>query len=284
MDEAGDYVTDFHLSFDAVRDLGYTPVEVAWRQPCDWDDFAIVYTAAPWDYPQHPDEFKQALAAIQRSNAVLINDYDTLLWNMDKSYLKDLQGRGVNIVPSRWFADISPSVIDAFFDDFESDKLVIKPNVGGNAADTYVLERPLPAELHELLLQRFVNREYIVQPFVDAIRDEGEFSLFFFQGGYSHAIQKVPKSGDFRVQEEHGADIRPSEPPAELKQLATDVFKNLDPVPAYGRGDWVRGLDGSFLLMELELVEPSLYLRTNRFAAARFAAALDQRFQEFASK
>ena len=100
----------------------------------------------------------------------------------------------------------------------------------------------------------------------------------------AHAIGKVPADGDFRVQEEHGADIRPVEPPPGLRTIAERAFSHLEPMPVYGRGDWVRGADGEFLLMELELIEPSLYLRTDAGAPARFARAFDQWFEELARK
>ena len=130
----------------------------------------------------------------------------------------------------------------------------------------------------------FSGRRFMVQPFIENIQTEGEFSLFFFNGEYSHAIQKIPKAGDFRVQEEHGGDIVTVTPSADLLKTAHTVFSHIEPLPVYGRGDWVRGPDGRFLLMELELIEPSLYLRTDSGSAARFAAAFNQRFEEFAGK
>ena len=148
----------------------------------------------------------------------------------------------------------------------------------------HIFADPVDADTVAMLERTFSGRRFVVQPFIANIRTEGEYSLFFFNGEYSHAILKVPKAGDFRVQEEHGADIIPARPPADLLAVGHKVFSHVQPLPAYGRGDWVRGPDGHFLLMELELIEPSLYLRTDPGAAARFARAFDQWFQKCASE
>ena len=107
------------------------------------------------------------------------------------------------------------------------------------------------------------------------MQSEGEYSLFFFGGDYSHAILKKPRAGDFRTQEEHGADILSIEAPAALVETARQVLGVVNPQPVYVRADFVRGDDGRFLLMELELIEPSLYLRTDAGAPMRFARAFD---------
>jgi glutathione synthase/RimK-type ligase-like ATP-grasp enzyme len=170
------------------------------------------------------------------------------------------------------------------FAEHRSERIVIKPTVGANAKDTFVLTDPVGAEQLGELRQVFANRAFLVQPFIENIQREGEFSLFFFNGEYSHAIQKTPAAGDFRVQEEHGADISPVRPPDALLETASALFAQIGPLPPYGRGDCVRDADDRFLLMEFELIEPSLYLRTDRGAAARFARALDERFEVFTGK
>ncbi|MFQ5546756.1 MAG: hypothetical protein ACE5FV_00580 [Woeseia sp.] len=104
---------------------------------------------------------------------------------------------------------------------------------------------------------------------------EGEFSLVFFLNEFSHAILKTPKDRDFRVQEEHGARIVAVDPEPDLLDTAAHVLSLVEPVPVYARCDFLRGPDGQFLLMELEVVEPSLYLRMDEAAPTRFARAFD---------
>ncbi len=282
MDQPSDYVTDFHLSYESMAELGWAVDTVAWRSAVDWNDFDAVYICTPWDYPEYLPQFLEVLEKIDSSRALLINDLSLVYWTLEKTYLRDVEERGGDIVPSTWYDNIESVKPAEFFSDHKTNKVVIKPTVGVNAMDTLVLSDPVDNDLLELLRQTFSGRAFFVQPFIEAITTEGEYSLFFFNGEYSHAIQKIPKAGDFRVQEEHGAEIRAVQPCTALRESAATLFGSIEPQPTYGRGDWVRGHDGRYLLMELELIEPSLYLRTNSGAAARFARAFDERFQEFA--
>lgn len=282
MADMGDFVTDFHLSVGPMVALGWQVETLAWQSRIDWNAFDAVYICTPWDYPEHLSQFLEVLTDIDRSRALLINDLALVHWTLEKTYLRDLERSGCDIVPTTWYDEFSLARPADFFADHQTNKVVIKPTVGANAKDTFVLMDPIERDVLQTLRETFSGRAFLVQPFIEAIQSEGEFSLFFFNGEYSHAIQKIPAAGDFRVQEEHGADILPVQPPAALLDTAVKVFDLVEPLPTYGRGDWVRGGDGRYLLMELELIEPSLYLRTDSGAAARFARALDERFEEFA--
>lgn len=284
MDDMGDYVTDFHQSYAPMADAGWRVEPVAWRSAVDWNAFDAVYICTPWDYPDHLREFLEVLESIESSRALLVNDLSLVRWTLEKTYLRDLEARGHDIVPSAWYEDFESANPARFFPELGSDRVVVKPTVGANAMDTFVLSNPVDSDLLKDLRRTFTGRAFFVQPYIEAIETEGEYSLFFFGGTYSHAIQKIPKTGDFRVQEEHGAQITAVRPTDELLETAKSLFGIIEPRPAYGRGDWVRGPDGRFLLMELELIEPSLYLRTDSGAAARFARAFDQRFEEFSRK
>ena len=282
MQEPGDYVTDYHLAIEPMEALGWQVVLVPWRSGPDWNGYQAVYICTPWDYPQHADEFFDVLKKIDASRAVLFNPLSIVRWNIDKTYLRDIDARGDDIVPSLFRESVDD--LDSWFDIHGVDKLVVKPTIGANAADTFVLERPVPEDRVIALASTFADRPFLVQAFIESVLTEGEYSLFFMDGDYSHAIRKVPKCGDFRVQEEHGGDIIPVSPPDDLLDVGRSVFSHVEPLPVYGRGDWVRGPDGSWLLMELELIEPSLYLRCDGGAPSRFARALDQRFEELAGK
>jgi len=284
MSDPGDFVTDYDVSFDAMAALGWQSEAVPWRDPSiDWNDYDAVYICTPWDYPQHADEFMRVLETINDSSARLVNQLSLVHWSLSKTYLRDLEDKGAAIVPSVWFDDIDVAQIPQWFETLDSDKLVIKPDIGGNATDTFVLRNPLSAELRDRLSQTFQRRPFLVQPFIANIQTEGEYSLFFFSGEYSHAIRKTPKSGDFRVQEEHGADIRSVQPMQDLIETAQQVLALVEPQPVYVRADFVRDADDDYLLMELELIEPSLYLRTDEGAAERFAAAFDSHIRSLSS-
>jgi hypothetical protein len=276
MQDPGDYVTDYELSFAAMAARGWQVDTVAWRGASpDWNSFDAVYICTPWDYPQHQAQFIEVLQNIENSSAVLVNPLPLVRWTLVKTYLRDLEQRGTDIVPSLWPDQFDAGQIDGWCSALGSDKVIIKPAVGANAQDTFVLQRPLLPATVSHLGATFRDRAFFVQPFVHNIQAEGEFSLFYFGGEYSHAILKVPKAGDFRVQEEHGGDIQSAQPCAALLAAGQRVLSMVEPQPVYVRADFVRATDGRFLLMELELIEPSLYLRMDDGAADRFAAAFD---------
>ncbi len=160
-----------------------------------------------------------------------------------------------------------------------TDRVVIKPAVGANAQDTYVLTNPIKAELCDELRRVFDKRAFFVQPFMQNVESEGEYSLFFFGGEYSHAILKTPRRGDFRSQEEHGAEIKSITATKEQIDAAKNILALVEPQPVYVRADFVRDDSDNFLLMELELIEPSLYLRTDTHSPVRFARAFDAAYR-----
>lgn len=284
MADAGDFVTDYDLSIEPMAALGWQVETVNWRSKLDWNQYQAVYICTPWDYPDYQAQFLDVLETIDTSDALLINDLELVHWTLQKTYLRDVEQRGSEIVPSIWYDGFASVDTAEFFGEHQTNRVVIKPTVGANARDTFILTDPVGDDRLQMLRQMYADRAFLVQPFIETIQAEGEYSLFFFNGQYSHAIQKTPKPGDFRVQEEHGADIKPVQPTRSLLETATALFSMIEPLPTYGRGDWVRDAAGRYLLMELELIEPSLYLRTDSGAATRFARALDERFQIFAGE
>lgn len=267
---------DYELCRDALADLGWTVEEVCWRvAEGGWDQYDAVYPCTAWDYPDHLDEFTSMLEQIENSSARLVNELALLRWNLHKSYLRDLQAAGADIVPSLWRTEFDAEDAAGWFEAHGVDRLIIKPAVGANAQDTFALQKPLDADTQALLQAVFQRRAFLVQPFIESIRSEGEFSLFYFGGTFSHGILKIPVVGDFRSQEEFGSEIKSVQPEAALLAAGDRIVALVEPPPVYARVDLLRGTDGRFLLMELELIEPSLYFRTDAAAAGRFAAVFD---------
>jgi glutathione synthase/RimK-type ligase-like ATP-grasp enzyme len=274
MDDISGFVSDAELSFAPMAELGWDVDMVPWQSDLDWDAYELVYICTPWDYQNDVAGFLDVLATIENSSARLVNSLDLVRWNLEKTYLRELEMRGADIVPSRFFDHFDANRVAACFDSHAAGTIVVKPVVGANSDNIFVLTRPLPAGVIDELGHVFANRPFFVQPFVDSVRSEGEYSLFFFGGEYSHAILKKPKRGDFRTQEEHGADILSVEAPAALVETARRVLGVMNPQPVYVRADFVRDKGERFLLMELELIEPALYFRTDPASARRFASAL----------
>lgn len=254
-----------HLAIPALNARGVEVETIPWRAGVDWSAYDLVIVRSPWDYQKTPDAFLEALARIDAATR-LANPLDVMRWNIDKRYLGELEARGVRIVPT------------AFFDRFDSaiarthpgtERLVVKPAIGANADDTFVLDRDAIGSV----AAKFAARACLVQPFVEAIVREGERSLFFFGGACSHAIEKRPAEGDFRVQEEHGGRFRLVTPSDDEVRAAEAALVAVDAPLLYARVDLVR-YEGAPALMELELIEPSLYFDVDEGARERFADAV----------
>jgi hypothetical protein len=270
LDAPEGWVTDDDLTHEPLRALGWEVTTLPWNRPgVDWSRFEAVVIRSTWDYFRRFDEFLATLEAIDRSGARLANPLETVRWNLRKTYLRDLEARGLPVVPTLWQTGSNADRIRSLFDELETDEIVLKPVVSASAHDTFRLRRD--SDFSELAAL-FAGREVMAQPFLASILDEGEYSLFYFGGELSHTILKSPKDKDFRVQEEHGGFIRPADPPAPLPDLGRCIMEALPVQPLYARVDLVRYGPG-FVLMELELVEPSLYFRIVPGSAERFARA-----------
>lgn len=277
MDDPEGWTIDADLGFEPMKQLGWEVEAVPWRSAAsNWNDYQAVYVGAPWDYPQDPGKFLSILETIDRSDAVLVNDLSLIRWSLPKTYLRDLETRGAAIVPSWWMDHVDLAAIEHAFGHWQTELIIMKPVISTNATDTHLLTRTELSGNAAELAAIFENRPFVVQPFIPGIVEEGEFSMFYFNNEFSHAIRKTPKQGDFRVQEEYGAEIVAVQPEALLLETADGVMALVEPVPAYARADFVRARDGRFLVMELELVEPSMYLRMDDDAPRRFAEAFDE--------
>lgn len=239
-----------------------------------WGDYELVVIRSPWDYQRDPAAFLAVLQEIHASRTKLQNDLQTVRWNIHKTYLRDLRNRGIHIVPTRWLNRLDSDTLSRLFAEFDSRRIVVKPVVGANADDTFLLDAHATGVAYTAALTAFSHRELIAQPFVESVVSAGEYSLFYFGGEYSHSILKTPKSRDFRVQEEHGGVIRSVRPADDLVAAASRVMSVLDVPTLYARVDLVRLADGRPALMELELIEPSLYFPFHPQAADRFADAV----------
>ena len=269
MDDLGSYVADDDLAIQPLSDLGITVETVSWRQTeRAWSDFEMVVIRTPWDYQTSPAEFLAVLETIE-SQTRLENPLDIVRWNLNKRYLREMETRGERIVPTIWDAKYNAAEFDRWLNEFGVDEIIIKPTVSATALHTYRL-KTYDASLENV----FDTREFLVQPFMPNIIAEGEYSLFYFNGEYSHAINKSAKLNDFRVQEEHGGIITEIQPDESLLTVGRETVATIDHDLLYARVDFVRDDDCNFCLMELELIEPALYLRMNEGAPKRFAEAI----------
>jgi hypothetical protein len=275
MDSLEGYVSDDELAIPALTELGWDVSTISWRDPSvDWNDFEITVIRTPWDYQRHPAEFLSVLSLIDGSRSRLENSLDIIKWNLSKRYLRDLEAAGVPVVPTLWDESYNRQNFTRWQEDLASKELILKPTISATAEDTYRL-REFDSRLEDI----FRNRDFMVQPFMPEIVEEGEYSLFYFNGEFSHSILKTPKLDDFRVQEEHGGIITSIVASADLIGAGAHTMKYIGEMPLYARIDLVRSVGNRWLLMELELIEPALYFRMDAGSSEKFAHAMDSRMK-----
>ena len=259
-----------HLLVAALTAHGIDTLVTTWDADLDWAQFPLVVLRSPWDYFERLNEFLPWAENVA-AQTTLVNHYPVIDWNCHKRYLRELGENGLPVVPTLWLDHGSPDSA-ARLAATPWPEVVIKPAVSIGAINTLRGERDAAAS-REHIAALLVDGDVMVQPFLPAIASEVEISLIFFGGQFSHAIRKVPQPGDYRVQDMYGGSVHAHLPSAEEIKLATSAL-SLTPLPtAYARVDLVRH-EGRLLIMELELIEPELFLPAAPGAAARYAAAL----------
>ncbi|WP_426690284.1 ATP-grasp domain-containing protein [Rhodanobacter ginsengiterrae] len=260
-----------------LEQLGITPISCIWNDPAvDWSMFDAVLIRTIWDYYKHHPDFIAWLDRLDRIGIPTINDSRVLRWNSDKRYLLELATVSVTTIPTRLAAGGELADVLATM---PAQQVVIKPTVSGGAWHT-LRGRVGDTEFAEAVTRLPRELDYLVQPFVPEIVSAGEWSLLYFGGAFSHAVVKRPATGDYRVQSEHGGTVEAGQPPAAslaaaetaLAAVAARGYGEL----AYARVDGVI-CDDAFLVMELELIEPFLFLEEQPRAAEYFARDLARR-------
>ncbi|WP_417481261.1 ATP-grasp domain-containing protein [Maricaulis sp.] len=254
----------------ACLDAGIELTTHIWDDP-DFDpsrfDAAVIGTC--WDYMQRPEAFEAALTDIAAKTR-LLNPLEIYRWNQRKTYLKDLAERGAPMIPTLWADRADAATIANAFDALGSDDIVVKPVLGAGAWRQARIRRgealPDPENLP--------IAECMIQPFLPAVSQEGEYAFLFFGREFSHCARKLPAKGDYRVQSEFGGREEIHHPGEDELALARSVLDCVEGDLLYARIDMLRGLDGQLALIELELIEPYLYPEQGPEMGAAFARAL----------
>jgi len=261
---------DRPLVTELEQNSDYEVSVISWDEDADWARFDLVLIRTPWDYPQRPEEFLDKLKLIS-SMTELSNSYEVVRWNYHKGYLKELESKGVKIVPTQMFT--FPEKIEVP-KDWNYDLFIVKPAISAGAYKTMIVSK---GDLtSDSFLSELYPGDWMLQPFVEEIKN-GEISLHFFHKVFSHAIMKTPKEGDFRVQEEHGGSFVPFAPEQSLLNFCEHLLGQIPLNLLYARVDIINW-QGQYVLMELELIEPALYFRTNSQSVKHFKRALDKNF------
>lgn len=255
-----------------LRKKGLNAFPTIWNdENVDWKSFHVAIIKSPWDYHNHLPQFLNWLDTLEKLNIKVLNPVEIIKWNSHKKYLKDISNNGLPVIASEYL-DKDSSFDSRFFDLFGTDKLVVKPCVSAGAQNTITVNKSNLNERTQEIEQLLKTEDYIVQPFVEEIKN-GEWSFLFFNGKYSHCTLKTPKKDDFRVQHYHGGSISYPTPTSIHIEQAGQYVKSLPQSTLYARVDGVI-LDNTFKLMELELIEPYLFLNGDNNLLENYFQAL----------
>jgi len=271
--ERPDLTRDDRLLAEALERRGATSTAQPWDAPVDWGGFSAVVLRSTWDYHLRIDAFRTWLDRLDGLGLSVINPTRLVRWNAHKSYLRDLRDRGVPVLPTLWLREGDPRSLLEILEGAGWKHAVVKPAVSASAHGTWRTSLSRAGRDQATFDAQLAEGDVLVQELASEVTSEGEWSLVFFGEAWSHAVLKRPALGDFRVQEELGGTPQARRPPARLVEQAAQIVSSLPMTPSYARVDGIVR-DGRFLLMELELIEPALYLGTSERAADRFADAL----------
>ena len=269
-----DLYEDDLLLVSALEAIGISGVPAVWsRGDIDWNSFDALVMRSPWDYFERADEFRRWLDDRIASGVLMMNSREILDWNFDKSYLQDLAQKGVELVPTICVARGERADIAALARARGWDDIVVKPTVGGGGYRVHRFKLDEFPRYADEIARTLEDRGVLVQPFLPEIQTGGELSLLFFDGVYSHAALKRPMAGDYRVQFQYGGTNEDVEASEAIVAEAHVCIENCPALPVYARVDGVVK-DGRFLLMELEVFEPLMFLARHPEAPGRFARAI----------
>ena len=268
--EAWDWA--FDVEAEALRKRGATVDPVAWTKADELSGYDLVLPLVAWGYHLRYADWVRFLDRIDAERLPVANPPELLRWNSDKVYLTELAAKGVPTVETIEVERSSEQDLVHAAERFGTPELVVKPPVSASATGTHRIR------VGDAIPPSERGQRMMIQPFLPSIATEGEYAAILFDGAYSHTVVKRPKSGDFRVQPHLGGSTEPSGAPAGAVELAQAALAAAPAKTTYARVDIVRGVHGELRIMELELIEPALFLDVaphgeDAFADAVIAAA-----------
>ncbi len=269
---APDLTADDRLVVAPLASRGIAVVPFDWQGPTPAGLDAIVLRSC-WNYHLAEAGFRAWLDQLEAAAIPVLNPVAVARWNLHKGYLRELADQGVRLPATAWVERASPETLAAVLHAHDLDHVVVKPAVSGTAYRTWRSSRAQAADDQAEFAALVADSGVLVQAFVPEVLLNGEVSLVYFRGAFSHAIRKRPCAGDFRVQSDFGGTREPISPSPRLLAQAEEVLAQVDGELLYARVDGIE-VDGELVLMELEVLDPELYLSQDAAAPERFAAAL----------
>lgn len=265
---------DDELAAQLLRNVGITVNPVIWDAPdVDWSDYACAVIRATWDYHMKIDAYVNWLNKCRNERINLWNPPDIILTNTNKRYLSDLSLKGIEVVPFVYVPSSSTQDLAQIITAQQWNEVVVKPAVSASGIGVWRTSLEAATTDQTKFADQISSQDVLIQPFMNEVVSEGEWSFMFFGGEYSHAVLKKPAKGDFRVQGYLGGSYIAMEPPKGLVDQAQKILSLIDGDVLYARIDGINR-NGLFVLMELEINEPHLFFNFSPDAPNRFAAAI----------
>jgi len=246
----------------------------------DWSTTRFAIFRTTWDYFDRFEEFSRWLNKVSQQT-ILLNSENLIRWNIDKHYLLDLKHKGVPICESYFIEKGDTFTLYNLSKKHSLDTFVIKPCISGAARHTYKVSQENITAHEELFSELIANEAMIIQPFQKNIVDKGEMSLMVMNGKFTHAVLKIAKPGDFRVQDDFGGSVFNYTPTQEEITYAENAVKSCPEMPIYARVDVFLDNENKLALAELELIEPELWFRNYHEAAHKLAKAIKERITKY---
>ncbi|MBN4081013.1 hypothetical protein JYT44_01475 [Caldithrix abyssi] len=263
---------DDQLLLNALKSRGQNTQPFLWNDDESWKAYHCIVIRSCWDYHQRLSEFLDWLEKVESAGVKVINSPRIIRWNSNKRYLFDLQKQGIPIVPT---IELKPGMnLETELNTLKWEKAVVKPTVSASAYHTWLTNSENPDGDQLRLDDTFQKVDgMIAQQFLPEIKTHGEWSLLFFCGQFSHGVIKKPQAEDFRVQDEYGGKSKKENPNPSIVNQARIILDCIEEVPVYARVDGIE-INNNFILMELELIEPYLYLSMESSAAKQVAGGI----------
>jgi glutathione synthase/RimK-type ligase-like ATP-grasp enzyme len=263
-----------HLVIDALKLEGLNAIRKSWSDPeFDWSSTKYILFRTTWDYFDRYDEFSTWLTEVS-TKTKLLNSAKIINWNIDKHYLIDLKTKGIHICETHFIEKGPSTSLQELHKKLGWQKTVLKPCISGAARHTYKLDTS-NLEQSEAIFQELISKEaMMLQPFQENIMTKGEYSFVVINGEFSHAVLKIAKPGDFRVQDDFGGTVHNHNATKEQIVFAENAVKACIEQPMYARVDVIIDNDDKLAISEIELIEPELWFRNNPKAAIKLAKAI----------
>lgn len=268
------------LLMNALKEKEISVQRKSWSdESVDWSQTSYVIFRSTWDYFDRYNEFSKWLDDVS-TKTILLNSAKTIHWNLDKHYLNDLKEKGINVVETYFLEQGKSFKLISHMNALNMKQAILKPAISGGARHTYKINIESADDYNSILTERLKEEAMMIQPFQEDIVKNGELSLIVIGGVYTHAVRKIAKKGDFRVQDDHGGvTIAHTPTKAEIK-FAEKAISACDELPLYARVDIIHDNDGHLAIMELELIEPELFFRYYKPATTILADEIIKRIKK----